>query len=233
MYFLDNLSWGHLLFGEHDWFFAFEIIFRTLIMYIVILVGLRLTGKRGVRQLSIFELVVIIGLGSSAGDPMFYKDVGLLAAIIVFVVVIAAYRLTTYFTGKSRKFEELIEGKTVCLIENGRFSYDAFSKEDLAEEEFFAELRSRGVSQLGQVEKAYLEISGEVSVFFYADNDVKPGLPILPHEFADKNKVIPSAGIYACVHCGSTDQHAAKQKYVCSVCKKDSWVKASERKRIT
>jgi uncharacterized membrane protein YcaP (DUF421 family) len=233
MYFLDNLSWGHLLFGEHDWVFAFEIIFRSIIMYIVILVGLRLTGKRGVRQLSIFELVVIIGLGSSAGDPMFYKDVGLVSAIIVFVVVIVAYRLTTYFTGKSKRFEELIEGKTVCLIENGKFSFQAFSKETLAEEEFFSELRNRGISQLGQVERAYLEISGEVSVFFYADKDVKAGLPILPHEFANKHKTIPIDGLYSCIHCGHTEKMKEGVQPVCSVCNKKSWVKASDRKRIT
>ena len=233
MYFLDNLRWGHLLFGEHDWVFAFEIVFRTIIMFVVILVGLRMTGKRGVRQLSIFELVIIIGLGSSAGDPMFYKDVGLLAAIIVFMVVIAAYRLTTYFTGKSKKFEELIEGKTVCLIENGQFSFHAFSKEDLAQDEFFAELRSKGVSQLGQVERAYLEISGELSVFFYADQDVKLGLPILPHEFAASFVKIPAAGSYSCIHCGNTEKRRIEEKPVCNICSRRCWVKASDRKRIT
>lgn len=74
--------------GE-DWSFLPETVLRSLIMFIVILISLRLLGKRGVKQLSIFELVVIIGLGSAAGDPMFYKDVGILPAIIVFSMVVA------------------------------------------------------------------------------------------------------------------------------------------------
>lgn len=233
MIFLEFSNWKHLLFGEQDASFIGEIIIRTLVMYLVILVGLRLTGKRGVRQLSIFELVVIIGLGSCAGDPMFYKEVGLLTAILVFAVVIIVYRFTTYITGKSEKFEKLIEGSTVCLIEEGCFNVDDFNKEDLGQDEFFAELRTKGVSQLGQVERGYLEISGEVSVFFYEDKDVKPGLPILPHEFNKKSSTISEQALYACTFCGHTEQLQPSESYCCTVCGKDVWVKASVRKRIS
>lgn len=81
-----NVEWKMLLLGEENWSFLLETAFRTLIMFIVILLGLRMLGKRGVKQLSVFELGVIIGLGSAAGDPMFYKDVGLLPGIIVFSI---------------------------------------------------------------------------------------------------------------------------------------------------
>jgi uncharacterized membrane protein YcaP (DUF421 family) len=232
MIFID-INWKDVLLGEHEWSFAVEIILRTVVMYIVILAGLRLTGKRGVRQLSIFELVVIIGLGSSAGDPMFYKDVGLIAAIVVFIVVISMYRLTTYLTGKSDKFERLIEGTTVCLINEGRFSFKDFDKEDLAQDEFFSELRAKGVSQIGQVERGYLEISGEVSLFFYPDKDVRPGLPILPHEFEKKSQTIAEPGLYACTFCGHTEELEPVVHHKCPVCERDTWTPASTRKRIT
>ncbi|MBC7851363.1 MAG: DUF421 domain-containing protein [Chitinophagaceae bacterium] len=232
MYFLESLTWSKFLFGDQDMIFLLEVILRTIIMYIVILVGLRLTGKRGVRQLSIFELVVIIGLGSSAGDPMFYQEVGIISAIVVFMVVIGAYRLTTFLTGRSRKFEELIEGKTVCLIEKGKFCFQNFAKEDLAQDEFFSELRSKGVSQLGQVEFAYLEISGEVSVFYYTDEDVKYGLPLLPHEFCKQYKIIPVSDLYSCKFCGNTIKQEASQQPKCPICEKDTWIESSDRKRI-
>jgi uncharacterized membrane protein YcaP (DUF421 family) len=74
---LLSIDWGAFFIGSEDWEFLFEIGLRTFFMYIIILFGLRLLGKRGVKQLSIFELVVIISLGSAAGDPMFYKEVGL------------------------------------------------------------------------------------------------------------------------------------------------------------
>ncbi len=58
----EVFSWQSLLLDDHDGVFMLEVIFRALVMYLVILVGLRLIDKRGVRQLSVFELVVIIGL---------------------------------------------------------------------------------------------------------------------------------------------------------------------------
>ena len=95
--------------GDEDWSFIPEIMLRTLMMYLVVLFSLRVLGKRGVKQLSIFELVVIISLGSAAGDPMFYKEVGVMSAIAVFLVVIIAYKTTAYFVNKSKKFEILLE----------------------------------------------------------------------------------------------------------------------------
>ncbi|MGI8583969.1 MAG: DUF421 domain-containing protein [Chitinophagaceae bacterium] len=124
MYFLQTSSgfnWKELMLGGEDWSFLPETVLRSLIMFIVILISLRLLGKRGVKQLSIFELVVIIGLGSAAGDPMFYKDVGILPAIIVFSMVVGLYSLVTYSIGKNKNFEKLIEGKPVCLIKTEYF----------------------------------------------------------------------------------------------------------------
>ncbi|RXK85318.1 DUF421 domain-containing protein [Filimonas effusa] len=220
-----------LLFGDQDHWFLPEILLRTLVMYIVVLIGLRLMGKRGVRQLSVFELVVIIGLGSAAGDPMFYQEVGLLSAVAVFVAVITFYRFTTYLTAKSKKVEQLIEGKTVCLIEDGKFCIDSFKKEDLAQDEFFSELRLKGVSQLGQVDRAYLELSGELSVFYFADEAVKPGLSILPHEFDKQVTTIVETDVYACTRCGNT-QKIAGSAAVCAVCEGKKWVKAVAHKRV-
>ena len=77
-----------LLLGDENWDFLIETVVRTMIMLSVILISLRILGKRGVKQLSILELAVIIGLGSAAGDPMFYNDAGILPAIIVFIMTI-------------------------------------------------------------------------------------------------------------------------------------------------
>lgn len=84
-------DWKTLLLGTDNWSFLLETILRTSVMFVLILVSLRVLGKRGVKQLSVFELVVIIGLGSAAGDPMFYKNVGLLTTITVFSMVVVLY----------------------------------------------------------------------------------------------------------------------------------------------
>jgi len=125
---ISGFDWKQLLLGDQNWDFLIEAVFRSFIMFIIIVISLRILGKRGVKQLSIFELVVIIGLGSAAGDPMFYKDVGLLPALVVFIMVISLYRFIVYLIGKSEKFEHLVEGTPICLIAEGKFSSDNFEK---------------------------------------------------------------------------------------------------------
>ena len=218
--------------GSEEWTFLFETILRTSIMFIIILVGLRLLGKRGVKQLSVFELVVIIGLGSAAGDPMFYKDVGLLPALVVFIMIIGLYTFVTYAIGKSKTIERTIEGKPVCLIKEGVFSINNFKKEAVSEEEFFAELRMQGVSQLGQIEEALVETSGRISIFFYPDEAVKYGLPIMPDSLEKRTRAIARKGYYSCVFCGYTEALQPVAHHTCPLCKKKDWVEATNKKRV-
>ncbi|WP_415327302.1 DUF421 domain-containing protein [Chryseobacterium sp. MMS23-Vi53] len=231
--FLLKFDWKELLMGHEEWSFILEIILRTAIMFLTIIIGLRVLGKRGVKQLSIFELVVIIGLGSAAGDPMFNKDVGIVSSIVVFIVIILLYTIVTYFIAKNKKFEQLIEGKSICLIENGEFSIENFKKENLGSDEFFAELRLKGISQLGQIEKAIEESSGEISVFFYEDENVKYGLPIMPDSLEHPLKNINKQGYYSCTFCGHTESKESGNAGKCKKCRKDKWVISSNKKRIT
>lgn len=226
------LDFKQILLGSEDWSFLLETVLRTSIMFVIIILGLRLLGKRGVKQLSVFELVVIIGLGSAAGDPMFYKDVGIIPAIVVFTMIISLYSIITYFIGKSKKFEQLVEGQPICLIDEGVFCIDDFKKETLGEDEFFAELRLKGVSHLGQIEKAIEEISGEISVFYYEDKDIKYGLPIMPGSLDNVIKLIAVKKHYSCKFCGFTEE-LNNGKHNCKVCGKDEWVESSNKKRIS
>ena len=229
--FLNSLE--QLLIGDEEWIFIPEIMIRTLIMYSIVLISLRTLGKRGVKQLSVFELVVIISLGSAAGDPMFYREVGLVAALAVFFVIVIAYKITSHFVSKSKKVEELLEGSCTCLIEHGKFAIDNFKKESLAQDEFFSELRLKGVSHLGQVELAIIETNGGISVFFYEDKSVGYGLPILPALFCEKHEEIKAKGYYSCSFCGFTNLLTPNKKVICKVCNKSHWVKSINTTRIT
>jgi uncharacterized membrane protein YcaP (DUF421 family) len=231
--FLLSFDLQQLMFGGEDWDFLPETIIRTLIMLLVIVISLRILGKRGVKQLSIFELAVIIGLGSAAGDPMFYKEVGVLPAIIVFVLTISVYKLIIYFIGKSKRFEDMIEGKPVCLIKDGAFSVKNFPKESFGEDEFFAELRMQSVSQLGQIEEAIQETSGDISLFFYDDDEVKYGLPIMPDSLENWQYEIEKTDYYSCIFCGYTQKIKPVEECICPKCSKKKWVKASNKKRVS
>lgn len=229
---MSKIDWTKLIVGDEDWGFLLEVCIRTILMYFVILGGLRLLGKRGVRQLSVFELVVIISLGSAAGDPMFYKEIGLMIPVAIFSVIVAAYRLTTFLTAKSKKIDDFIEGTPTYLIEDGEFSIEECKKETLAQDEFFSELRQQGVSHLGQVKIAILETSGSLSVYFYPDESVKYGLPILPKLYAKADKNLINSGSYACAFCGNIEELQQSNYMICDKCGKDKWVAARNDLRI-
>lgn len=229
---MSSFDWNKFLFGEEEWGFLIEISLRTLLMYFIILIGLRLLGKRGVRQLSVFELVVIISLGSAAGDPMFYKEIGLLYPIVIFTIIVGAYRLTTFFMAKYNKFDDLVEGKCVYLIVEGKFFIEGFNKENLAQDEFFSELRQYSVAHLGQVETAILETSGSISVFFYPDEKVRFGLPIMPALFEKASEEVFTSGAYACTHCGNIMYLKPVIERSCDFCGHKKWVQALNSCRV-
>ena len=82
----------------------------------------------------VFELVTIITLGSAAGDPMFYKKVGLLPAGMVFLSILLMYRLTNFFVARFKNAEHLIEGRHVRLVKDGRFAVENLKPEVLIKE---------------------------------------------------------------------------------------------------
>ena len=228
-----NFNWKELFLGTEDWGFLLEIVLRTIIMFLTIIVSLRVLGKRGVKQLSIFELVVIIGLGSAAGDPMFYKEVGIVSSMLVFLVIIILYSSITALIGRFKKIENLFEGKAICLIEQGVFAIDNFKKENLGSDEFFAELRVKGISHLGQIELAIEEVSGEISVFFNEDEKVKYGLPIMLDSLDNPIQNIQIPGYYSCTFCGFTELKEEGNAGSCKNCGKKNWVEASNKIRVT
>lgn len=223
--------WEKLLFGEEDSNFLLEVALRSSIMFIVILISLRVLGKRGVTQLSVFELIVILSLGSAAGDASLYKDVGLLPASLVFATIVLLYKIIIRIIGKSKSVEIFLEGKPVYLIKDGKFSIKDFDKEDLAYDEFFSEMRLKGVSHLGQVDKAIIETNGQISLFFYPDEEVKFGLPILPNDFNQQFAKINREDIYSCIYCGNT-KSLTPGVHRCEICGNDCWVKSKIDKRV-
>ena len=232
LYSMLKLDWNAFLFGEEKWEFIFEVALRTLIMFIFILSSLRLLGKRGIKQLSVFELGVIIALGSAAGDPMFYKDVGLVFGMLVLAVVVLLYRLLTYLTEKSERLEKVVEGSASYIIKNGAFIMSEMKKEPISYQEFFAQLRMNNVSHLGQVRIAIAEATGEISLFFYPDEEIKYGLPILPHLYDDFVENINEENIYACNCCGTVQTITPQKEFQCPLCSNNHWVKAINDKRI-
>lgn len=228
-----ELDWHRILFSDHPYSFFIEIFVRTPLMFLAVVIILRLTGKRGIQQLSIFEMVMIITLGSAAGDSMFYDDVGLLHALAVFGIILLIYRLLIYIIAKSEKAEMLLEGEPLYLVRDGVMCMNEIKGDEMGADEFFGELRGHNIEHLGQLRYVILEDTGKLSIFYSRDADIKPGLPILPDEYRKKSKQISRPGIYSCARCGKTREHQTTDAENCELCENNEWVLAINTKRIT
>ncbi|GAB4035001.1 DUF421 domain-containing protein [Spirosoma jeollabukense] len=227
-----NFDFNTIFVKDLDWNFAAEIVLRTLIMFIVILVFLRLSGKKGIRQLSIFEVAIIIGLGSAAGDPMSNSENAILPALVVFTTILLFYRFITWMATKSERFESILEGDPIYVIEDGMFVMVESSEQTYAKDEFFSEMRQQNIEHLGQVQTALLETNGNLSFFYFEDSQVKLGLPVLPKVYSTKSTSINEPGQYACTTCGHVEDIRAST-HACSRCQETEWVKAIKTVRRT
>jgi uncharacterized membrane protein YcaP (DUF421 family) len=232
---LDNTEFSdlhYLLLGEEQWDYLLQVLLKCLVMFIATLVTLRFIGRRGIMQ-GVFETLTIVMLGSAAGDPMLYKNVGLLPAILIFFAIGAFYRFTDFIVAKYSLLETIVEGRTKRFIKEGRFDVENFRSRELSKDELFSDMRKEGVSHLGQLKAAYLEPGGDISVFYFEDEDVQYGLPLFPELNAQKLAEIKEEAVYACAFCGNTEYLKPTKKHECRVCKKHSWTKAINDKRVT
>ena len=227
-----SFDWHRFLLNDQPATFLFEVVARVLIAYLVVFTFLKVSGRRGVRQLSLFELVVILTLGSASGDVTFYDDVPVLPVIMVFVVLLTLYRLTTMLTAYSPRFSRLIQGDVITLINQGLYVLESLDHLNISEDEFYMELRQSGVEHLGQIRLALVEVDGQLSIYFYNDDEMRAGLSVLPPEHRQDYDTVPHSGLYACTHCGQTQQIEGQQQAVCRRCQRQRWSAALKTRRL-
>lgn len=167
-----------LLLGDEPPLFLLEIILRTLVVYIYALVLLHWLGSRAIGQLSTIEFLLVIALGSAVGDPMFQPEIPLIHSMLVITVVVLANKGLDLLIQRSTAAESLIDGRPVEAVRDGELSPDFLKRQPLTENELFQGLRSAGIRNLGELELAYVESDGTVTVF--RAKTPKDGLAIVP-----------------------------------------------------
>lgn len=174
-----------VLFGEGDsqnaLFYA-EIMLRTVVMYAYTVFLTRMVGQGGIAQIGPFEFVLVIAVGSAAGDPMFYPDVGLAQGILVITVVILLHRLTGAIVNRNRALEDAIEGSPLQVVNDGRMLVDRLGSGTLTERELLALLRLEGVRDTGEVQWAFFEPNGRLSVFRFPEEKQRAVRATIPDD---------------------------------------------------
>lgn len=138
--------------------------FRAILLYIIVLIVMRLMGKREIGQLQPFELAISIMIADLASIPMTDTGVPISNGIIPILGLLVMHLLISVINLKSMKAREIICGKPRILIYRGRIDEKALKKERFTINELEERLRGNNVVNLGDVEYAILETSGNITV---------------------------------------------------------------------
>lgn len=168
---IDPLDWHRLLLGEAPPMYLLEIIVRVLMLFAVLVILVRVLGKRGQKDLSPMQQMLMIALGSAAGDVMLYPQLSMAYAATVLVGVTLLTILVEISANRVRAIRNYLESEPRVLVKHGAVDFDALKKERTTQRELFASLRCSGAVALCQVELAVLEVTGSISVVL---NDIKP-----------------------------------------------------------
>ncbi|HZK43732.1 MAG TPA: DUF421 domain-containing protein [Syntrophomonadaceae bacterium] len=141
------------------------IIIRTLILFGVIIIFLRLMGKRQIGQLQPYELVVIIMISELGAIPMQDTGIPLVNGLIPIFVLFTAQVALSFLSLKSERARGIICGKPSIIIEKAKIKEKEMRKLRYNINDLLEQLRSKGVTDISDVEFAVLETNGEISVF--------------------------------------------------------------------
>ena len=141
-----------------------EFVARAAIVYVFLVGLLRLTGKRQVGQLAPFDLVLLLVLSNAVQNSIIGSDASLPGGLISAATLVGLNYLVGVLTYRSRKVEDLIEGRPQLLIHDGRLYEDVLAGAKITSHELHAALRQAGCSEVEEVKTAMLEINGAISV---------------------------------------------------------------------
>jgi len=143
---------------------AWNIVLRTAAVYLAILLGLRLAGKREIGQMTVFDLVVLLLIANAVQNAMVGPDTSLTGGILAAGLLLALNAAVARSRLRWPRLRRLIEGSPTLLVLHGEVLAEHVRREGLDEETLEAVVREHGVADLSQVEMAVLEIDGSISV---------------------------------------------------------------------
>ena len=147
------------------------IFIRAFILYLIVLIALRLMGKREIGQLQPYELVITMMIADLASVPM--QDIGipLFHGIVPILALLLGQIVLSYINIKSGWMRRILCGEPTVLIQKGKIMEDRLKKQRYTVDGLMEELRTSGIFSLEEVEYAILETSGQISVIKKPEKD--------------------------------------------------------------
>src|ERR1700740_50485 len=149
-----------------------NIAARTLAVYVLVLVGVRLSGKREVGQMTPFDLTLLLLLSNSVQNAMTGPDTSLFAGVAAACTLLLLNYLVADLSGANRRFRSFIQGQPSLLVHDGQVIEPHMAREHVSMDELQRALREHGISSCHDVALAVLEVDGSISCLKY--DEIKP-----------------------------------------------------------
>lgn len=162
----------HPPFFFESWYNVGRTVTLSAIGFVALFTMLRLSGKRTLSKLNVFDFVFVVAVGSVFAATITSKDVTLIEGLAGLTTLIAIQMLLAAIAARSRTAERIINGEPTLLLSHGRFLPSALKKEHVTEEEVRAAIRATGVTRVEDVDAVVMENDGTLSV---AWESKKPG----------------------------------------------------------
>lgn len=146
---------------------------KTAVIYLFLILGLRVLGKRELGQMSLYDLVMIIVLGNAVQNAMINNDNTLVGGLVAATVLLVLNRLFNVLSFHSKTIERLMVGEPVLIVSNGAMLPAPMKRQGITEEQVLAALREHGMDQVADVHMAVLEVDGTISVVPSGSNVLK------------------------------------------------------------
>ena len=156
----------------------FTVMFRTLFFYFFITLAYRIMGKREVGQLGIIDLIVSILIAELVAISIENINDSIIFTIAPIVLLVILELLLAYLSIKSRTFRTIFGGKPSLIIVNGKINYHEMVKQRYSMDDLLLSLRQKEIRNIEDVEYAFLEPNGKLSVFKYNFFKIKSAYPM-------------------------------------------------------
>lgn len=139
-------------------------VLRAMAIYLLVMVLVRLSGKRAVGQFTPFDLVLLILIGNAVQNGLNGGDNSLTGAALLAVCLIALNYATAFLSARVPRARKWIEGEPVVLAQDGRVFHDVLRRELVSKADFREAMRGAGCSEIERVKLAVLETNGHISI---------------------------------------------------------------------
>lgn len=141
-----------------------ETVLRVVLIYVLILAGMRVLGKREFGQLSPAELITLLLIPDLVSQGVVRADYSFTNAVVALATLLVLVYLTSFVTHRFRCIEKVVTGEPALLVARGRLLTENMNRERIAPEELYGEMHRAGVERLAQVRWAILETTGQISI---------------------------------------------------------------------